>query len=350
MPKSNDPLKTNRPIRILQHGLGPIGVSIAKLVVSRPSLELVGGIDSDVSKQGKDLGSVLGLDQNLNIKVISDLEELSGVDNVDLVINSTTSSIIDVCEQIEPFINAGLDVISSCEELAFLKPQTSDIANRLNTLAIENNVRVLGTGINPGFMMDTFPVFLTSVCQDVRKVEVLRIVDATERRRPLQEKIGAGQTPSQFEHLKAEGKVRHVGLMESVQGIALAMGWEVHEYVETIEPIIAESNASTDFLQIARGDVAGIRQTAQGINEGQVLINLELQMYVGAPETVDIIRIDGKPRLENRLSGVHGDLSTAAVIVNSIPYVLKSSAGMVTMLDLCLSHFYVNALEENESL
>jgi len=308
------------------------------LAANRSSLALVGGVDIDPATVGKDLGEAVGLERPLGVAVSDDLEALLATTEIDIVLNCTSSSLPVVAAQLEPVITSGIDVISTCEELAC--PPDPAAARALDALAREHGATVLGTGVNPGFMMDTLPILLTTVCQDVRRVNVVRMVNASERREPLQRKVGAGKTVEQFGKLVAERKVRHVGMLESVAAIARALGWQLDEMVESIEPVIAEQVVETRYLRVEPGQVAGVRQFGHGLSNGQELVTLELRMYVGAPESVDRIEIEGTPSLVNELRGVHGDLSTAAVVVNCIPQVLAARPGLLTMASLSLPHVY----------
>ncbi len=327
-----------RRMRVVQHGLGPIGRSVASLAASRPSLALVGGIDVDPAVVGKDLGQAIGLDRALGVEVVDDIDALLDSTEVDLVLNCTSSSIAVVKAQLEKIISSGIDVISTCEELACPRDQAT--AQAIDALARKHGATVLGTGINPGFMMDTLPILLTTVCQDVRRVEVERVVNASERREPLQRKVGAGKTVAEFEKLAASKQVRHVGMLESVTAIARALGWQLDDMAETIEPVLADKVVETRYLRVEPGQVAGVRQTGVGRKGGREVISLELRMYVGAPESVDRVKIEGTPGLANELRGVQGDLSTAAVVVNCIPQVAAARPGLVTMADLSLVHVY----------
>lgn len=329
-----------RKIRVLQHGLGPIGCSVARLVAGRPSLELVGGIDVDPKKVGRDLGEVIGLGRRLGVPVSSDMDAVLAEHDVDIVLNCTGSSLAVVSGQMAEFVRSGISVISTCEELACPTKQNAAHAGALDALAKEHDVTVLGTGINPGFMMDTLPLLLTVPCQEVQRVVVERLVNASERREPLQRKVGAGKTPKEFEELVAARKVRHVGMLESVTAIARALGWQLERMEETIEPVIAQAPVETQYLRVEPGQVTGVHQAGRGFMAGREVITLDLRMYVGAPESVDRVRIEGTPSLTNELRGVHGDLSTAAVVVNCIPQVLAARPGVLTMADLSLSHAY----------
>jgi 4-hydroxy-tetrahydrodipicolinate reductase len=155
----------------------------------------------------------------------------------------------------------------------------------------------------------------------------------------LQRKVGAGLNLNQFRRAATEGTVRHVGLPESVAMIASALGWRLDRVDETLEPAVAPRDLDTDFLRVPAGAVAGIRQSARGYRDGEAVINLDLQMYVGAEAPRDHVLIDGVPPIDMTIQGgVAGDLATAAIVVNAVPKMLAARPGLLTMKDVPLVH------------
>lgn len=209
------------------------------------------------------------------------------------------------------------------------------MAKELDEFARKRNAVVIGSGINPGFLLDTLAVALSGVCQKVNSIRAERIVDASLRRLPLQKKIGAGMTPADFDRKVAEGTIKHVGLPESVGLVSLAMGWKVGEIQERITPVIAEKEVRSNHIKVQAGQVAGVRQVAKGILAGQELVVLDLRMYLGAPNPHDSILIDGTPPVDMTIrGGVQGDNATPAIIVNTVPKLKKLEPGLRTVLDL----------------
>ncbi len=191
-----------KKIRFVHMGLGPMGAKICRLALEKEGVEIVGAIEK--VNVGKDVGKVIGLDKKLNVILTEDIN-MALAAKPDVVIHSTVSSLLKAREQLIPIIKAGVNIVSTCEELAYPWDKQLEIATELDTLAKKNNVTVLGTGVNPGFCMDIFPIVMTGVCQEVRHIRVSRIQDARSRRLPFQKKIGAGCTPTKFEELKASG-------------------------------------------------------------------------------------------------------------------------------------------------
>jgi len=320
------------PITVAQYGIGPIGAEIARLLLSKPWIKVVGAVDIDPNKIGKDLGEVIGLGRNTGVPVTAEL-----LGKPDVVCHSTGSRLRDVAGQLEALLSRGSHVVSTCEELSF--PLDTAIRERLQQVAREANVALLGTGVNPGFVMDKLPLTITSVCQDVKSVEIFRIQNASTRREPLQRKVGAGMTADEFTAAVAAGSIKHMGLRESLMMVGAGLGVEFeHVTDETIAPILAEREVVTQYLRVAPGQVAGVHQTIFGT--GRINVSLELRMYVGAEAVAaDRVIVKGVPDVEMVIKdGVHGDRATAAMVVNSIPRMAHARHGVITMDDIPISY------------
>jgi 4-hydroxy-tetrahydrodipicolinate reductase len=334
-----------KKIRVLQYGVGPIGASILRLVRQKQALEIIGAIDVDPEKAGRDLGELVGADDApWGITISADAEEMPAK-GADVVIHSTTSLLPDAMDQLLACLEAGACIVSTCEELSYPLRKYPELSEQLDAAAKEEGVALVGTGVNPGFVMDKLLLTLSAVSQRVDHASAIRIVDASKRRLPLQKKIGAGLTRAEFEERAAEGIIKHHGLPESVAMVADGLGFALDEITETIEPAIAERAVRTEFLEVAAGAAAGVHQVARGMENGVEKIRLELKMYVGAENPHDTITLAGEPQLTLTIpGGTHGDLATAAVIVNTIPWILAAPAGLRTSRDLPLAFFSPNAM------
>ncbi len=231
--------------------------------------------------------------------------------------------------------------MSTTEELSYPGYTHVRQARRIDALAKKAKVAIVGTGVNPGFAMDALPITLTAVCERVDRVTVHRVQDARIRRLPFQQKIGAGLTTEQFQRKVDDGSVRHVGLTESIAMIADALGWSLDRITDEIEPKLAAVTISSEFLAVDPGYVCGIIQDGVGYRKGKPAIKLHMEAYLGAPESFDSVEIEGSPNLSMKIAGgIHGDVATASIAVNSIPKVLGAAPGLHTMLDLPLPSFF----------
>jgi 2,4-diaminopentanoate dehydrogenase len=325
------------PIRVLHVGLGPIGLGVVRQVVGRKGLTAVGAVDLDPGRVGRDLGDVAELGRTLRLKVSNDVDAVIRATKPDVAVLCTSSSIAKVVPQVAAIVRRKIPIVSTTEELSYPVKAHRRYAKQIDELARKGKVAVLSTGVNPGFVMDALPIMLTGVCESVQKVHVDRIQDARIRRLPFQQKIGTGLTPEAFQARVDAGTVRHVGLAESITMIADALGWTLDRVTDEIAPKIAEKPVSSQFLNVEAGEVCGLIQDGVGYRDGEPVITLHMEAYLGAPESYDAVRIEGTPPLRMKLAGgVHGDIATASIVVNSLPRVLAASPGLHTMRSLPL--------------
>lgn len=328
---------TLTPVRVAHVGLGAIGREVARLVLRRPDLRLVAACDISPQLCGASLGSVLDEDLAHRVDVVGSLADASLPDDGDgLVVTHTTSSSITTClPDLLAAVQAGAHVVSSCEELSYPWLRAPEAAARLDAAARAAGVAVVGTGVNPGFAMDYLPVVLSGAAKRVDSVRVRRVQDAGLRRAPLQAKVGAGITVAEFDHRVAEGTMGHVGLAESAQAVAGALGWDPTSATDTIEPVVARVATPSTFGTIEPGRVAGIDQVALVQVDGVERVRLELTMAVGTAPSQDDIWLTGDLDLHLCIpEGLHGDLATAAVVVNTIDSIRHAEPGLRVMSDL----------------
>jgi 2,4-diaminopentanoate dehydrogenase len=328
-------------IRVLHYGLGPIGAAVVRQVATRRGFRAVGAVDIDPAKVGLDLGDVAGVGRTLRVKVSSDARAAIKASNPDVVVLCTSSSLKKVWPQLEGILKLKVPIVSTTEELAYPLWNQKRLAATIDAAARKARVAVVGTGVNPGFTMDALPITLTGVCEHVSAITVNRIQDARTRRLPFQQKIGAGLTRAQFQARVDDGSVRHVGLTESIAMIADAMGWKLDRVTDQIVAKIAAASVSSPFLMVEPGQVCGLIQDGVGYVGDEPLIRLHMEAYLGAPESYDAVDIEGTPRLSMKIAGgVHGDVATASITVNSIPRVLKASPGLHTMRSLPIPSWF----------
>ena len=328
-------------IRVLHFGLGPIGAAVATQITSRPGFKLVGAVDTDPAKAGRDVGDVIGLNRRIGVRVSDNAAKALKASKPHIVVHCTGSSIKQVLPELETILKAKVPVVSTSEELSYPGYTHIRQARQIHAAAKKAKVAVLGTGVNPGFAMDALPIMLTSVCERVERVTVHRVQDARMRRLPFQQKIGAGLTTEQFQRKVDDGTVRHVGMTESIAMIADALGWTLDRISDDVQPKLAAVTISSEFLAVDPGYVCGIVQDGVGYRNGKPAIRLHLEAYLGALESYDAVEIEGSPTLSMKMAGgIHGDVATASIVVNSIPKVLGAAPGLHTMRDLPLPSFF----------
>ena len=321
-------------IRVIQYGLGPIGSAVARHVVERNGLELVGGVDIDPARVGKDMGEVIGLGRPLGFVVAERLEQvLSGME-VDLVLHTTSSYFEMFNDQIVEILEAGLHVVSTAEELTFPWLAHPEEAIEIDDMAKRIGKTVLATGVNPGFLMDSLPLSLTAICQRVDRIEVTRVINATTRRRPFQAKIGSGMTVKDFRAKMETSRMGHVGMRESAGMVLDTLGKRLARYESSVEPVMADRHIKTEHFEVQTGQVRGLKQAARAYTDEGIFMNLTFIAALGEGDDGDTIKITGEPDLEVRFKGANGDIATVAIAVNAIRRVREAEPGLITMRDL----------------
>lgn len=324
------------PLKIAQFGLGPIGIESLRLAAERDNLEIVGGIDIDPAKVGRPLAEVAGIDISPEAMVYESFTALlDAAGSVDVVLHTAGSNVNATLEQIEPMVRAGVSVATTCEPMLFPSLTAPEASDRMDELCRAFGARVVGTGVNPGFVLDLLPVVLTAVTRRVDRIYGERVVNASSRRGPLQKKIGSGMDPAEFRSLFAAGKAGHAGFRESAALIAHCMGWPFDDIRETCEPMVAETKIQTDYFQVDPGQTRGLHQIVQVFDGESQMIELDLKMYLDAPNPHDLVRIEGEPVIEfEAKAGVAGDHATVASLVNVVPRLMAATPGLKLMTDL----------------
>lgn len=324
-------------IRCIQVGLGPIGCGIVRLIQERQCLELVGAVDVSPAKIGRDVGEIVALGQPTGVIVSESVRECP---EADVVLQSTSSHLSQIAEQLKEFIGLGLNCISTAEEMTWPWLREPELADELNKLATAKGVRLIGAGVNPGFAMDLLPTLLTAPCQRVHRILARRVVDTLIRRPQLQKKTGLGITEAEYRALAQKGAVGHVGLRESAAVVAASLSWVPEAITEVTEPVLAEESLHFGSLSLSEGQVRGSRQVAEVIVDGESRVRLELDMYAGAPDPRDEIEIAGVPSFTVHIpSGIAGDEATPACVVNLIRPLLRSPIGLLTIKDMIAPHY-----------
>jgi 4-hydroxy-tetrahydrodipicolinate reductase len=323
-----------KTIKVLQVGMGPLGQKITQFILERKNLEITGAVDIDPIIIGKNLGELCSVDLP-GIQISGSVKDAIKENKPDVAILTTGSSMKQIVPQLEEIISFGIPVVSTSEELTYPWRSSPESAQHIDEFARKHGVAIVGTGVNPGFLMDTLPITLTAVCRKVYKIKVTRIQDAAPRRLPFQLKIGAGLTVEEFENKKKQSSFGHAGLRNSLEKIAGHMGWEPTKVEESMEPVIAGKKMETGSLTIEKGDAAGIEQIARGYVNEEEKITLIFRAAVGEPKPHDTIEIDGDPPIVSTIEGgVHGDTATCAIVLNTLKQIIHAPPGLKTMAEL----------------
>jgi 4-hydroxy-tetrahydrodipicolinate reductase len=323
---------------VIQVGLGPMGKLITKLLLERKNISLRGVVDIAPQLVGRKLSEILNFKDEEGLVIKSNLKTVISKEKVDIVIIATSSALEKITPIIKEAINSGSNVISICEELSYPFQYYPKLSEEIHQLAKSQDVTVVGTGINPGYLMDLLPIVITAPCQSLETIKVTRMMNSAKRREPFQLKIGTGLSSEEF-YQKIQNKeiTGHVGLTQSIQMILAALGIECDEIVEfPPKEIISEKEFTTSYGEnIPKGYVCGLQSKAVAKKQGKEIILLDFVAYAGEHEEFDSIIIEGNPNIHQKIiGGVHGDVGTAAMVANLIPRVLEAQSGLMTMKDL----------------
>ena len=321
-------------IKIVHIGMGPLGRKIYLDALKREHLDIVGVVDMAPDLIGVDMGALTGGADN-GQKISGSVDEALHTSTADVAVVTTVSDMARITPLILDLVRRGIPVVSTCEELSYPWDESAELSERIDEAARKHGVAVLGTGVNPGFLMDTLPAQLTAVCHHVEKIEVRRFQNAAFRRIPFQKKIGAGLTLAQFAQKKDQGTLRHVGLTESMEFIASRLGWKLDHTEDVISPVVADDQIVTDGLTVEPGQAAGVRQEGRGFVNGVEKVTLIFQAAVGEAESYDEVLISGRPDIHSRITGgVHGDIATSAITLNAVASILEAKPGLRIMADV----------------
>lgn len=329
------------PIKVAQFGLGPIGQNCVHLLANDPRFQVVGAVDINPQFVGQAVAAVCGLEGKSCGTVHGSFEDLWAARRPEAVLHTAGSRAAVSFSQCRPMLEQGVAVVSSCEELLFPMHRAPEETRAVDALCRRSGGRILGTGVNPGFVLDVLPVALSMVACSVRGVEGRRVVNASLRRHPLQKKIGSGLAPEEFRRLWREGKAGHAGFQESLRLLAHALGWKMGTITEDLEPVIAEREVRTEFFHVQPGQTRGLHQTVSAVSDQGCRIHLDLTMALDEESPQDRVILDSEPALEVVVpGGVSGDRATVASLVNALPRLLCSAPGVRLMTDLPLASVF----------
>lgn len=307
--------------RVVLCGMGAIGTEILRHLLERGH-EVVAVIDPDPDKAGKTLAELTGLP--LGVRVHQSIQQ-APLGGAEVAVYSARSRVDDVASDIALLLAAGLDVVTTSEEMAYPSHAGAGEAGKLDALAKEKGVALVGVGVNPGFVMDWVPAVVASATKNPTRIHIVRSVDVSRSRQQLGKKVGVGLSRSKFDKELAEGKLGHIGLAESAHLVALSLGKELEGVDQGVFPVLG----SEDY-------VMGVRQFAEG-RAGGCQIRLDLEMTTTSAD-FDVIEVTGDPVVKVRFEkGVFGDSATVALVVHAVERVGRAPSGVITVLDLPLS-------------
>ncbi|WP_077614152.1 NAD(P)H-dependent amine dehydrogenase family protein [Caenibacillus caldisaponilyticus] len=321
---------------LVVYGLGPIGLEILKKCEQYLPGKVIGAVDIDPNKVGKDIGELIGTEKR-GIQVVASIKEVQRAGRHPLIaIHATGSNLSVVWPQIKELVDCGFSVVSTCEQLSYPWHRYPELAEEMDRFAKEKGVTIIGSGVNPGYVMDTLVLSLTSVLSTISSIRVSRRVDVKKRRLPLQKKVGMGMAVDEFNRLAAEGKIGHVGLEESLRLIAAGLRFELEKVENFISPVVTDQPLTLPHFDVKAGEVIGLHQISKAVTKDGRRIELDLVMAASVDDPEDTIEIDGDMKQKLVIpGGVFGDSATASIVINTAKIVaLDGKPGLQTMKDI----------------
>ena len=335
-----------RNIRVAVWGFGAMGGGITRVLLQKTGVEITGVCDLHPNRVGKSIFDLLEVERNgrSDVIVTSDIEQALPSKSADVCILATDSFTKDVYPKLVKVLSRGINAISTAEEMSYPAAKEPELAQEIDRVAKEFGVTALGTGINPGLMMDLLAICLSGCMTSVEKVTCRRVNSLSPFGPLVMQEQGVGLTPEAFQEGVEKGELAgHVGFAESVGMISHALGWKIDEFTQQMAPILTEVDRKSPYGFAARGNVAGVNMTGQGYVDGKVMIDMihpqQIEPELGGTHTGDYITLEGSPRVDMRIQPeVNGGIGTIAMCVNMIPHVINARPGLKTMIDLPVPH------------
>ncbi|MPZ60829.1 MAG: hypothetical protein GEU93_05940 [Propionibacteriales bacterium] len=327
---------------VILYGLGPIGRQILDVAARSETLHILGAVDIDPALVGRDVATLSTHSRQAGPQVVATVDDLPTelyTRNGATALHATGSRLSDVWPQLRQLLDAGLSVVSTCEELSYPWHQHPELSKEIDRYARERGRTVLGTGVNPGFVMDVLPMCLTAVFDDVQGIHVTREVDVSSRRVPLQRKVGVGLEPTRFAQMAATGKIGHVGLEESARLVAHGLSWEIDGITNAIEPTIATARHRVELGELLPGEVDGLAQRCVATTKDGRTIELDLVMRVEVEQKDEIVVTGAERHRVVIPGGLPGDTATAAITVNCAERIGGMDKGLLTMAEAGLPRY-----------
>ena len=329
-------------IKVVIWGFGAMGKGMADMLLTKKGVEITGVCDIHPDLVGNSIFNVLEEKQNDHPEVIvtKDIDSLLNKENCDLVLLCTDSFTRKAFPRMVKVLEAGINCISTAEEMAYPKAQEPELSAELDKIAKANGVTVLGTGINPGFIMDLLVIALSGTMRDVEHIEANRVNSLSPFGPAVMEEQGVGITVDEFNHgVETNTLAGHVGFAESVYMIADALGKKLDGFEQQMKPIVTTVDRQSKYGEALKGNVAGVNMTGQGLVNGEVFIDMkhpqQIEPEMEGTHTGDYINIKGTPEIHMAITPeIDGGIGTIAMCVNMIPHVLNARPGLKTMIDL----------------
>jgi hypothetical protein len=327
-------------IKVLIWGFGAMGRGMAEMLLTKKGVDIVGVCDLNPSLIGKNVFELLNSSKKENVKITNDIDLLLKNEKADICLIATDSFVKSTYDKIIKVLNHGINVISTAEEMAFPMANEPVLSKQMNDIAKKNRATVLGTGINPGFVMDLLVIALSGTMKDVDFIEAKRVNSLSPFGPAVMHEQGVGISMEEYTKRSNDGSLAgHVGFKESVSMIASAMGVKLDNFKQQMKPIVTNVDRKSPYGEAKKNTLAGINMTGQGYVNDSVFINMihpqQIEPEMEGTHTGDYINLKGTPNISMSITPeIDGGIGTIAMCVNMIPHVINARPGLKTMIDL----------------
>ena len=335
--------------RVIQWATGTVGIHAVPAIVRHPDLDLVGlWVHSD-AKAGRDAGELCGIDP-VGVTATQDADALLALDT-DCIVYTAHSDVRpgEVVDDLCRMLAAGKNVVNT-SFVALLYPEQAGFHDQLQAACEEGGTSFFTSGIDPGYGNAGLTIGALGLCQDVRTVRMMEIVNYATWDNPFTmfEIMGFGKADESRSLLLAPGSTT-MAWGPVVALVAASLGLELDEITEAHEVIRADEDVTIASGTVEAGTISGMRFEIKGIVDGEERVVVEHVTRLrdeDAPHWPEgegyRILVEGEPnlKLELRLSSDVGDhnhagcLATAMHVVNAVPAVVAADPGVLTLLDL----------------
>ena len=339
-----------QPIRVVVWGLGSMGSLMASILDEKEGVEIVGAADSHPEKTGRTLGELFGLKRFPDV-VVTD-GATAPLPEADVALLAVSSFISGTEGYIRELVGSGTNVITIAEEWTYPWRTAPETAAAIDGLAKAHGVTVLGTGVNPGFVLDLLIIAMTGACLKVNRIEARRINDLSPFGKTVMETQGVGTSPEEFRKGIEKGDiVGHIGFQQSIAMIGNALGWEIDRIEESREPIISNTERKTAVAHVKPGMVAGCKHVGRGYCGDKLMIELvhpqQILPETEGVDTGDYIDIYGDPEIHLSIKPeIPGGKGTIALATNMIPAVIEAAPGLLEMSELPIPRCLIDEIKE----
>lgn len=323
-------------VKVIIWGLGAMGGGMADMLLKKKGVDIVGVVGRG-AKVGKSMYDFIETPRGDRPDVlIGTPEDVIKEKAADVVLCCTDSFTKNAFDRLKFCLEKKINVVSSAEEMAYPQAQSPEEAAELDRIAKENGVSIIGTGINPGLIMDLLVVVMTGCCESVDHIISRRVNSLSPFGPAVMEEQGIGVTLEEFNTKHLSG---HVGFAESIRMITDAIGWKLDKMEQSMAPIMTDVDRKSKYGFAKAGNVAGVDMRAKGWVDGEVKIEMEHPQQI-EPEQVgvqtgDYVIIKGNPNINMVNSPeVPGGIGTIAMCVNTIPNIINARPGLHTMITL----------------